>query len=149
MNFTTDREKLLGPLQLACGVVERKQTAPILSNLLLDVRENSLTIVGCDEEVEISLVISDIDVESGGAVIQGSTVKNVLESDGKITGVEVKIGSNFLISLARIPISVPIVETNKCDASTDKCFRRDGIGEAGSVAFVVGDIVPFISLFNE
>ncbi len=68
MKFTTNREKLLAPLQLTCGVVERKQTSPILSNLLLQVRDNSLTIVGSDEEVEISMAISEIDVESGGAI---------------------------------------------------------------------------------
>ena len=35
MKFTVSREKLLEPLQLACGVVERRQTAPVLSNLLI------------------------------------------------------------------------------------------------------------------
>ena len=38
--------------------------------------------------------VTELVLESGGAVIQGSTVKNVLESEGKITGVEVKIGSD-------------------------------------------------------
>jgi len=35
MKFTTSREALLRPLQLVTGVVERRQTLPVLANLLV------------------------------------------------------------------------------------------------------------------
>jgi len=35
MHFTIQREALLKPLQLVAGVVERRQTLPVLSNVLL------------------------------------------------------------------------------------------------------------------
>ena len=35
MKFTLQREQLLKPLQLVTGVVERRQTLPVLSNLLV------------------------------------------------------------------------------------------------------------------
>src|SRR5690606_41877146 len=35
MQFTIQREALLKPLQLVAGVVERRQTLPVLSNVLL------------------------------------------------------------------------------------------------------------------
>ena len=35
MKFSLSREALLKPLQLVVGVVERRQTLPILSNVLL------------------------------------------------------------------------------------------------------------------
>ncbi len=35
MKFSATREQLLGPVQAVIGVVERKQTMPVLANLLL------------------------------------------------------------------------------------------------------------------
>ena len=81
MKFTVNRDKLLQPLQLACGVVESRQTAPILSNLLLQIGENELTMVGSDEEVEITVTVSDVLVETGGEVtIQARKLMEICRS---------------------------------------------------------------------
>lgn len=53
MKLNIQRETLLKPLQLAIGVVERKQTLPILSNVLLATQNNQLSITGTDLEVEL------------------------------------------------------------------------------------------------
>jgi DNA polymerase-3 subunit beta len=53
MNFTTSREFLLKPLQAVIGVVERRQTMPILSNILLSVGDNGISITATDLEVEL------------------------------------------------------------------------------------------------
>ena len=53
MKFTLSREALLNPLQLVVGVVERRQTLPILSNVLLSLEGNLLSMTGTDLEVEI------------------------------------------------------------------------------------------------
>ncbi|MDA0979444.1 MAG: DNA polymerase III subunit beta, partial [Proteobacteria bacterium] len=55
MKLVINREKLLEPLQLACGVVERRQTSPILSNLLLQTEDGIVVIVGTDQEVEVTV----------------------------------------------------------------------------------------------
>ncbi len=55
MDFTISRESLLRPLQMAVGAVERRQTLPILSNLLLDLDGDSLSITGTDMEVELTV----------------------------------------------------------------------------------------------
>jgi DNA polymerase-3 subunit beta len=39
MKFTAAREALLKPLQAVIGVVERRQTMPILSNVLMIARD--------------------------------------------------------------------------------------------------------------
>jgi len=62
MNFTLSREALLNPLQLVAGVVERRQTLPILSNILFRLEGNKLSLTGTDLEVEI---IGFTEVESG------------------------------------------------------------------------------------
>ena len=53
MKFKILREELLKPLQLVVGVVERRQTLPILSNVLIVLKGNRLSLTGTDLEVEI------------------------------------------------------------------------------------------------
>ncbi len=53
MKLNLIRETLLKPLQQVIGVVERKQTLPILSNVLLSTENNQLSITGTDLEVEL------------------------------------------------------------------------------------------------
>ena len=53
MKFSLSREALLKPLQLVVGVVERRQTLPILSNVLLTLDGSRLAVTGTDLEVEI------------------------------------------------------------------------------------------------
>ena len=53
MKFTIDREALLAPIQAVSGVVERRQTMPVLSNLLCELEDGRLTLTGTDQEVEL------------------------------------------------------------------------------------------------
>lgn len=53
MKFVISREALLQPLQLVSGVVEKRQTLPVLGNVLLTLEGQSLTLTGTDLEVEI------------------------------------------------------------------------------------------------
>jgi len=53
MKFTITREALLKPLQLVAGVVERRQTLPVLSNVLLVAEGDQLSLTGTDLEVEM------------------------------------------------------------------------------------------------
>lgn len=53
MKVTIHRTALLKPLQMISGVVERRQTLPILANVLVTVKENSLSLTATDLEVEL------------------------------------------------------------------------------------------------
>ena len=53
MKITTSKAALLDPLQQVGGVVERRQTLPILANILLNIREKALVITATDLEVEM------------------------------------------------------------------------------------------------
>ncbi len=56
MKISTTREQLLGPLQKVSGVVERRQTLPILANVLINVSGNRLSITATDLEVEMKTI---------------------------------------------------------------------------------------------
>lgn len=53
MYFEISREALIKPLQLVTGVVERRQTLPVLSNVLLVLDNGLLSLTGTDLEVEL------------------------------------------------------------------------------------------------
>jgi len=68
MKFTTTREALLRPLQLVTGAVERRQTLPVLSNLLVKADETGLSLTGTDLEVELVASLStDVTVDQAGS----------------------------------------------------------------------------------
>lgn len=53
MNFTITRKALLTLLDRVNGVIEKKNTIPILSNVLLDARGSGLTVTGTDLDVTL------------------------------------------------------------------------------------------------
>ncbi len=109
MKFTIARDALLKPLNLVAGVVERRQTLPILSNVLLSLEGNQLSLTGTDLEVElvgrVELVAPGVDgditvparklVDICKSLPEGSEIEFSVES-GKAT---VKAGrSRFTLS---------------------------------------------------
>ena len=64
MKFSAARETLLKPLQTVVGVVERRQTMPILSNVLLSTQGSKLSITATDLEVEM---VAEAEVKADGS----------------------------------------------------------------------------------
>lgn len=65
MNFIISREQLLFPLQQIVSVIEKRQTMPILSNVLLVVNENGLVLTGTDLEIQLIAQINLDNFEIG------------------------------------------------------------------------------------
>ena len=54
MNLTISRETLLDLLNNVIGAVEKRSTSPILENFLMQLENNTLSILGTDLEIELS-----------------------------------------------------------------------------------------------
>ncbi|MBV9695489.1 MAG: DNA polymerase III subunit beta, partial [Gammaproteobacteria bacterium] len=67
MKLTAPREDLLSPLQSVIGVVERRQTMPVLANVLLAARDNRLSVTGTDLEVEL-VAATGVNVQQAGDI---------------------------------------------------------------------------------
>ena len=67
MKFTTDRETLLKPLLIVRGVLEQRQTLPVLSNILISARDGALAFTATDSEVELEARVA-VDDWSGGEI---------------------------------------------------------------------------------
>lgn len=81
MKFSLLRESLLKPLLLVSGAVERKSTLPILSNILLKVSGQSLTLIATDLELEM-VAYANIDnhAEDGGITIPARKLLDICKS---------------------------------------------------------------------
>lgn len=53
MKFSVSRDALLKPLLQVSGVVEKRQTLPVLANVLMVLRGQSLSLTGTDLEIEL------------------------------------------------------------------------------------------------
>ena len=108
MKFTAEREALLKPLQAVIGVVERRQTMPILSNVLLKAADGVLSVTGTDLEVEL-VAEGPVDVTDPGEItVPGRKLHDIVRAlpDGVVVEcihsgdrVSVKAGrSRFVLS---------------------------------------------------
>jgi len=101
MKFTAAREALLKPLQAVIGVVERRQTMPILSNVLIIAKGGQLAVTATDLEVEL---VAQTEIES--------------ESDGEIT-----VSGRKLLDICR---ALPEGSEVKVSLSGEKLSVRAG-----------------------
>ena len=69
MKFNIERERLIRPLSQIAGVVERRQTLPILGNIFIRLSDSSLTLIGTDLETEVTARIDNVDGEPGECTV--------------------------------------------------------------------------------
>lgn len=67
MKFTIQRAALLKPLQMINGVIEKRQTLPILSNVLVEVKDQKLFLTGTDHEIEMIGTAPLVDITETGS----------------------------------------------------------------------------------
>ena len=80
MKLETQREQLLTLLQHVIGVVERRQTLPILSNALAVAEENKLILTATDLEVELSASDNLLAVEDGRTTLPARKLLDILRA---------------------------------------------------------------------
>jgi len=74
MEFSIKRDVLLKSLTLAQGVIEKKNTLPILSNVLLSVKDGKLSIIVTDLDLVFYDEISEIQIKTEGATTTSVTI---------------------------------------------------------------------------
>jgi DNA polymerase-3 subunit beta len=76
MNIKINRDTLLKPLSAVSGIVERRHTLPILSNLLLEAKQDKIVLTATDLEMQISLSINS---PAGGELSTTVSAKKLLD----------------------------------------------------------------------
>ena len=74
MHFQIKRDTLLKSLNIAHNIIERKNTLPILSNVLLEAKNNRLTIVATDLDLVFHDEIQELKIIQDGSTTTSATV---------------------------------------------------------------------------
>ena len=74
MQFVIKRDVLLRSLTLVQGIIEKKNTLPILSNVLLDAKNGKLSIIATDLDLVFYDEISEIQISNEGATTTSATI---------------------------------------------------------------------------
>ncbi|MEM6999793.1 MAG: DNA polymerase III subunit beta [Pseudomonadota bacterium] len=92
MKFKIQREQLLKTLQLVTGVVERRQTLPVLANLLVQADADGLRLTGTDLEVELVATCAAEVEQPGEATLPARKLADIWRSlsDGAEVSVSVE-----------------------------------------------------------
>jgi len=87
-----EKEALLKPLQVVVGVVERKQTMPILSNILIEKENGKIKLTATDLEIQITNTIETDDDSSAAITVGGKKLQDILRilPDQSKISIEVK-----------------------------------------------------------
>ncbi len=87
-----EKEALLKPLQIVVGVVERKQTMPILSNILIEKEFGKVRFTSTDLEIQITTTIETEDTSSSAITVGGKKLQDILRilPDQSKISIEVK-----------------------------------------------------------
>jgi len=107
MKLSAARDVLLKPLQAVIGVVERRQTMPILSNVLLVARDGELAVTATDLEVEL-VARADVDVETGGEItVSGRKLLDICKAlpEGAVLSISVS-GEKLSVKSGRSKFSL-------------------------------------------
>ena len=80
MHFVIKRDSLMRPLQAVLGVVERRQTLPILANVLLSCRDETLSVTATDMELELVATIPLVSTEPGQATVPARKLTDICRS---------------------------------------------------------------------
>lgn len=120
MQFSIQREALLKPLQQVVGVVERRQTLPVLANLLVNVHQGRVSFTGTDLEVEMIATCEVADAVDGEVTIPARKLFDIVKAlpDGltihvKLSGERVNVNAGrSRFTLATLPATeFPVIES--------------------------------------
>ncbi|TNF08889.1 MAG: DNA polymerase III subunit beta [Gammaproteobacteria bacterium] len=132
MKFSVSREEFLKPLQLVVGVVERRQTLPILSNVLISLKDGRLSLTGTDLEVEIigQLMLDNI-TDEGEITVPARKLMDICRSlpEGSELSLQEESAGRLLITSGRSRFTLstlPASEFPSVDGGPGNCeFKID------------------------
>jgi len=80
MKFSINREDILQELQLLQGIVEKRNTMPILANILVNATESEVELIGTDLEVGLKTYFPAKIDETGSITVSGKKLFEIVRS---------------------------------------------------------------------
>ncbi len=117
MKLQVGRNELLSALSAVIGVVERRQTLPVLSNFLLDLKEDELVVTGTDLEIELEARARVQNLAPGRATVPARKLFDICR--GLPEGAEISLevsGDKALLKSGRSRYSLSCVKPEEFPA---------------------------------
>jgi DNA polymerase-3 subunit beta len=120
MQIQLERETLLTPVSMVAGIVERRQTLPILSYLLVRAETGNIVLAGTDMEVELVVTVTGDVVTPGAATVPARKLFDICRALAEGTVVKMGMeggrvvlrGGKSRFALATLPVGdFPKIET--------------------------------------
>ena len=92
MKLNLSKEQLLGPLQIIHSVVERRQTLPILSNVLIAVDTDNMTFTATDMEVELVASLDNANNAVGSVTLPARKLLEICRALPADANIDINIG---------------------------------------------------------
>jgi DNA polymerase III subunit beta len=92
MKFSIAKETFLRELQILQGIVEKRNTMPILANILMNVQANDIEMTGTDLEVGMRTHLAAEIEKTGAITVNGKKIFEIVKSlpEGQTVEVELK-----------------------------------------------------------
>ena len=114
MKFIINRELLLTPLQQIVSVIEKRQTMPILANVLFKLDKNQLTLTGTDLEVQIVTHVALDNDEQGSITIPARKLLDICRLLPSAVDIKFElIGNKLKIQSGRSRFSVSTLSADE------------------------------------
>ncbi len=133
MRFSLQREVFLKPLAQVVNVVERRQTLPVLANLLVQVRAGQLSLTGTDLEVEMVARHAVDDAQDGETTIPARKLFEIVRAlpDGSKVTVS-QSGDKVTVSAGRSRFTLASLPANDFPSVDEvEATERVRVPEAG------------------
>ncbi len=114
MHFIIERDALLKPLQMVSGAIERRHTLPILSNVLLDVTADSVTLTGTDLEIElVATTWAQQVITPGRVTIPAKKLLDITRSLPESSVLQLSVqGENCILSTGKSKFTLATLSAN-------------------------------------
>ncbi len=94
--INTQRDALLGPLQSVSGIVEKRHTLPILSNVLLEKQGDRLTLLATDIEIQIKTTAATSGGDDASLTVGARKLQDILRSLPEGTDISLQLDDKRL-----------------------------------------------------
>lgn len=120
MNFTIDRNTLLKPLGHIHSVVERRNTIPILSNVLIETQSSNVSFTATDMDMDIVETVGCIVLDQGKATLSAHTLYDIIRKlpDGSEIKVEL-LDTNVEVSAGKSKFTLPTLPVDDYPIMTE------------------------------
>ena len=139
MKVIINKEEILSSLSHVQSIVEKRNTIPILSNVLFEALDNNLTLSATDMDISITEKIKCNIIEEGSITVPAHTIYDIVRKlpDGSEIEFISNDGSKFSIRSSKSKFSLPCLSKDDFPLIENKAVEFELELEIGVVSKLI------------